>query len=231
VHYIDVVTTIPPDTCFSEQHPCSTRKAIDCMRELMRLSKDLFGGFSSEGCMDFSLGELDYSLYNRFTAFLPSAPDNAFVDQYIPMLELTYHGIVLYNPYTETVNYTLKGADCATTFALYGGIPTFYYYSKFCGEGRSNWMGETDLTCDDDEQLRWGVSRIKQALDEYTRHAERQLEFMSSYEKLQNGLMAIRYEDGGGVCANYTDNELLFEGNVIAPHSYIYFDKENKIEI
>ena len=149
--------------------------------------------------MDFALGGLDYSLYNRFRPFGVSIPGNRFADRYIPLWELIYHGITLYNPCADTVNYPMKKADAAVTYALLGGLPTFYYYSKFCGEGKRNWMGETDFVCDDEDQLKESVSLIKQSWDEYRSRWDGQFAYMKSYEELENGLRVIRYEDGTGV--------------------------------
>ena len=221
VHYVDVLSIIMPDACFSEAHPCSTREGIEYMKEIMRLSHSLFGGFSSEGGMDFALGELDFSLYNRFPSFSATPPTETFVDAYIPLWELTYHGITLYNSCAETVNYTVKGRDAEVTAALLGGMPAFYFYSKFRSAGSSNWMGEIDLLCDDDEQLAGSVSAIKRAYERYFHCADRQLVYMRSYEVSDNGLAVVTYEDGSVSVGNYTDGTLEYKGRYIPAHTCV----------
>lgn len=225
MHYIDVLSIVHPDACFSEKHPCSMREGYAYMREIMKMTTELFGGFSSEGSMDFTLGDLDYSLYNRFRAFGGSLPGDRFADIYIPFWELIYHGITLYNPCAETINYPIKQANAAVTYALLDGVPSFYFYSKFCGEGKSNWMGETDFLCDTAEQLAHSVSMIKGAWDEYNRFADRHLVYMESYEELENGLRVVQYEDGSCTVGNYSDFEQAYESHVIPPHSYRSIEK------
>lgn len=222
VHYVDVLSTAYPDACFSKEHFCSTGEGIERMKAIMRLSRELFGGFSSEGAMAFSLGELDFSLYDRFEEFTALPPEEPLADAYIPFIELAYHGVLLYNPCSQTVNYPLKSGDEAATVALLGGLPTFYFYSRFCGEGRGNWMGESDLTCDSDDELRESVSKIKTAWEEYRKYADRQLVYISSYESFGNGLAAVTYEDGSTVVANYSDGTLEYKGNAVPPHGYRY---------
>ncbi len=221
LHYIDVLSTILPDVCFAQAHPCTLREAIASMRTIMQLSHTLFGGFSSEGGMDFSLSELDFSLYQTFAAY--QAPPCGFADRYFPLWELTYHGIVLYNPSSTTVNYGLKTPDDAVTVALYGGRPTFYYYSRFCtGQNARNWMGETDLTCDTPEELANGVAAIKRAQDAYEPFARLQKVYMHSYRVLANGLREICYENHARVLGNYTDLPLADDktDTIVDAHSY-----------
>ncbi|UKI36867.1 MAG: hypothetical protein L6V93_00900 [Clostridiales bacterium] len=46
--------------------------------------------------------------------------------------------------------------------------PTFYFYSKFMNGGKhDNWLGETDLRFDNEEEMKRNVSLIKEAYDEY----------------------------------------------------------------
>lgn len=221
LHYIDVLSILTPYTCFSPQHPCTMREAIGCMDEIMQTSQELFGGFSSEGGMDFSLGRLDFSLYQSF-ADSQVAPAG-LIDQYVPLWELTYHGIVLYNPFTGTVNYGLKGPDEAVSVYLYGGRPTFYFYSKF-GE-RNNWMGDIDLTCDGEEDLRRSVAVIRKTQDDYAPFAALQNVYMTGYRETADGLREIRYENGARVVANYTGEEKRDDvtQEAIAGHSYRLF--------
>ena len=220
LHYIDVLSIVDPDACFHKDHPCSTREGYEYMREIMRVTTELFGGFASEGGMDFALGELDFSLYNRFKGcFLPS--HRSFVDRFIPFYELIYHGIVLYNSSSTTVNYPIKSSDEANTVRLLGGLPAFYLYSKF-KSGGDNWMGEVDLTCDDHEQIRQSVAAIKAAYDVYC--PERQFSFIRSFDIVKDGLYAVTYEDGYCVVGNYTDDELEYSGVLVSAHSFIEFE-------
>ncbi len=209
IHYIDVITIETPRPCFNPAHPCSMKEAMDYNLRIMRYASDLFGGFSSEGCMDYTLGVLDYSLYGYFDR----AVESPLFDGAIPMWELMYHGITLYNYSSKTVNYTIKASQERIDALLFGGSPTFYFYSKFVDTAGANWMGETDLLCDSDEQLERSVAAIKRACDEYD--ADRQFVYMKSFRRLDNGLAVVTYEDGVTVVGNYNEKDAVYNGVTI----------------
>ena len=48
----------------------------------------------------------------------------------------------------------LQIALLAPERVMRGGKATMYFYSKFRTGGEKNWMGENDLTCENDEALR-----------------------------------------------------------------------------
>ena len=134
--------------------------------EIIRYTQTLFEGFSSEGCMDFALPHLDYGLYVTFgNGFGVKAVP--ICDRFLPFFEVAYHGILLYNPMSTTVNYPIKDKNERLTLYLRGGKPSMYYYSKFRTGGAKNWMGETDLICNTEEELRKSVACIKRAAEEY----------------------------------------------------------------
>lgn len=221
--YTDVLSMVTPDICFSEQHPCNTAIGIDCMNEIMKKATEEFGGFSSEGCMDFCDSRLDFSLYNTFRD--PAENPTGMADHYVPLTELIYHGIFLYNPSSVTVNFPIKEANDGVYAALLGGRPTFYYYSRFC-DGARNWMGETDLTCDDREQLEKSVKIIKETYDRYREIADKQAVFLQSYTVLENGLKLMTYEDGTVVAGNTSDSSLCYKDITVPANSWQVFEKE-----
>jgi hypothetical protein len=71
-------------------------------------------------------------------------------------------------------------------------------------------MGETDLLANDEKQLRESVAAIKRACDEFD--AERQLVYMKSFERLDNGLCVVTYEDGVTYVGNYSENDAVYKG-------------------
>lgn len=221
--YTDVLSITDPDICFDSRHPCNTPDAIDCMRSIMKTAAKEFGGFSSEGCMDFCDGELDFSLYNTFKD--PQERPIRMADRYIPLTELIYHGIFLYNPSSVTVNHAIKEPNAGVFAALLGGRPTFYYYSRFC-TGAVNWMGETDLTCDNQEELEASVRVIRETCDRFRPIAEKQTVFWHSYSASEEGLLWVTYQDGTVVAANPTDSPLLCQNTRIPAHSWQIFKKD-----
>ena len=228
-HYIDCLTNMRPDVCFNPKHPSTLRNSIKRLREIMLVAQREMGGFSSEGCRDFALGELDFSLYNSFRSnILPFSNGNdGLVDEVIPLIELIYRGIMLYNPSSATVNYTLKNPDAAAALALFGGRPAMYFYSSFVTPKETpwlgigdRWMGNEQLTCNGEEDLRRSVEAIKRAQDEYLEFCDRQTVFIHSYTQLKDGVAVVRYEDGVEIAANFTDEVFEYCGAPLAAHSY-----------
>ena len=220
LHFTDVISIEMPDDCHAEGHPSTTENGIFYTQKIIEYTRGLFGGFSSEGCMDFALKDLDFGLYATF--------GNGFgkkkipvADRYLPLFEVAYHGTVLYNPTATTVNYTAQPPEERLSMILRGGKPAMYFYSKFRTGGQKNWMGENDLTCENDEALRWSVARIKEAADEQTVFADKQLLFMRRYDILEDGIEIATYEDGSRVVGNFSDSAKDFEGNTVAPWGYL----------
>lgn len=219
LHFTDVISIIEPDDCHSPNHPSSTANGIIYAQKIIEYTRGLFGGFSSEGCMDFALKNLDFGLYVCFgdgfgKKIVPIA------DRLIPFFEITYHGTLLYNPTSPTVNYTIKDARERLTLYMRGGKPAMYYYSRFRTGGAANWMGEIDLVCTSDDELRASVAKIKEAAEEYAPHADRQLVYMSRYDYLDSGLEVAAYEDGSRVVGNFTEEDIEFEGATIPALDY-----------
>lgn len=221
VHFTDVISIVVPDSCHAKEHPCYTKEAVEIAQTIIRETRELMGAFSSEGTMDFALKDLDYGLYVSFgdgfgKRVIP------FGDCLIPFFELTYHGTVLYNPISPTVNYRIKDARERLLYHLRGGKPTFYIYSKFRTGGQKNWMGETDLTADGEEDLRASVSYIAKAAQEYLPRADRQFIYMRNYEVLDGGIEVATYEDGCRVVGNFSDVDAVYDGHVIPAQDVLY---------
>ena len=143
-------------------------------------------------------------------------------DEYIPLWELIYHGIMLSTPCTQTVNYTAKSPKEAVVAQLLNGKPTFYFYSRFCGDGMANWMGEDDLTCGTKEELERSVSLIKEAYDRYCAGgADRQFSYIRSYEQPKDDLYVVTYENGDCLIGNMSDREQTYAGKKFPPYGIL----------
>lgn len=199
LHYIDVMSVVPLRRCYDKNHPSNEQETLACYKKIMKLCHRLFGGFASEGTFDFCAEFLDFGLY----VLWPPVPDDMF-DTEIPLWEIVYHGIMLYNPTTDTVNYPIKNEDNRLKVLEYGGRPSFYFYSKFLeGSKQDNWLGKEDLVCDTEEQLKYSVSKIKEAYDEYNEYAYLQTEFIEKHEEIQPGVFDVTYSNGDTVRADY----------------------------
>ena len=220
IHFTDVISIVEPDTCFAPNHPCYTKDGVKFAQEIIHETRELMGAFSSEGVMDFTLKDLDYGLYVSFGDGF-GQKTYPVIDQYIPFFELIYHGTFLYNPISPTVNYPIKQARDRLIFTLRAGRPSFYLYSKFRTGGMANWMGETDLITDTDEDLRRSASIIAEGAKAYLPFADRQHIYMKEYENLGNGIEAVTYEDGVTIVCNFSKEALDYNGVTIPAEQYV----------
>jgi len=222
LHFTDVISIVVPDVCHAVNHPCTTADGIIYAQRIMEYTRDLFGGFSSEGCMDFSMKYLDYGLYVTFgDAFRRIEPP--ICDRYIPMFELIYHGITLYNPMSATVNYVVKDPASRLMANMNGGRPTFYFYSSFKSGGAVNWMatGSADLTSGTDAELDRSASIVAEGEREYRALRDRQLLFMNRYDFITDTLHVATYSDGSRMVGNYSDTPATYEGVEITAYGYV----------
>lgn len=205
LHYIDELTAVIPEKCCDKNHPVSRKTAWEYYRKLALLARSLFGGYQSEGYMDYMNDCVDAVLYTGVES-MPCHRHNPLFDEGIPFWQLVYHGIVMSNPTSQTVNYTIKDEKQHLKFIEYGGRPLMYFYSKF-GDDR-NWMGDLDLHCADDSETDKSVEAIKKAYDEYEKYKYLQYEFMDSHNKLSEGVYRTVYSDGTTVTVDYNSNSI-----------------------
>ncbi len=213
-HYIDVITTVFPRACYDEKHPVTKRETVALWNRILRLARDEFGGISSEGAFDFSAPELDFGLYVSF-----GLKDSSFADECIPLWQLTYHGYVLSNPYSKTVNPTERDL---LKIAEYGGRPTFYYDSKFVTPEKGkdvNWMGEDDFHCHKKEDSESSAAYIARVYHWYEGIRYLQLIPMQQHEILENGARKITYENGDVVTVDYQAGTASLNGKQMLPLS------------
>ena len=191
-HYIDVMSVVPLRECYDKNHPCTKAQTLEHYEKIMQISHENFGGFASEGAFDFASKYLDYALYVSWA----NLENNILFDEEIPLWQLVYHGIILANPSTVTVNYPIKGEASRKKLMEYGGRPSFYIYSKFMNGGEiDDWLGSEDLFCATEEQMKYSVSKIKEAYDEYKKMSHLQLEYMTSHKK-SDGNFEVAYSNG-----------------------------------
>ncbi len=199
LHYIDVYSVVEPRTCYSADHPMTKEGFADWTLKIFESAQKKIGGLGSEGGFDYCVKNLDFGLYISFydpsTVQDESSPDrrynprkklNPIFDRHVPFWQIVYHGIVLSNPYSATVNYTIKDPVTRLKLIEFGGRPVFYYYSSFMAKG-SNWMGDTDLICDTDRDLIESVRKIKEGWDEFQTMKHLQFEFMDAIPRTAGG--------------------------------------------
>lgn len=207
LHYIDVMSAVPLRWCFDEKHPLNSKQTLEYYNKIMNMCHDLFGGFSSEGVFDFCAKYLDYGFYVAFPKI-----DDDMLDEEIPLWEIAYHGIILYNTSTTTVNYCIKDKNSRLKLYESGGRPSFYIYSKFLEGGSSdNWLGKEDLTLTTDEELQFSANKIAAAYEEFKKYRHLQTEFIVKHRELSEGIFETAYSNGEKIVVDY--NSGYFELN------------------
>lgn len=221
LHYHDVYSIYPPQVCHSPSHPCDVNQSIDWCARQMSSTKAAIGGVQSEGPFDHFIGDLDYALYVNFYPLEENdLKKHPLADRIVPFWELVYHGIALYNPFTGTLNATVKAPHKRLKLVEFGGRPLFVWYANFVS-GNGNWMGKEDLTCETDDALIRSVAAIKRGADEYLSLADLQLSFMDDHRELAPGVSLTAYSDGTRIVVNFGDSPFAFEGREVSAKSWI----------
>lgn len=225
LHYIDVITILQPPRCFDPNHPCTPRESAFWFDRILESCKDHIGGVSSEGAFDFACGNLDYVLYVYFGGL--SGKANRMHDRLIPIWQLVYNGIIMNNPFTETVNAAAKDRFIQTKLAEFNGRPAYYFYSKFKTNNK-NWMGDIDLTCGTDEELKQAVAAIKKGADAYAARSDLQFEFMEAHDQIAPDVFLTGFSNGAETVSNYGKTAFTYKGKAIEPQGYALFREGEK---
>lgn len=207
LHFIDELTACMPEKCYDEKHGISRREAWEYNRKLAILSRELFGGFQSEAWYDYMNKDVDYVMYTNFAFRIKPTERAPLFDRDIPLWQIIYHGIVLSNPSSHTVNYNLKGKKYFLKMLEQGGRPLMYLYSKF-GEEK-NWMGDIDMRCATEEEMTECIGAMKDACDFIEKYGYLQYEFIDSHDEIADGVFKTVYSDGTVVTVDY--NEETYE--------------------
>ena len=215
-HYIDVISTVAPRECNDPDHAVTCGECAKTWRRILRYGKEVFGGISSEGTYDYAVNELDFGLYAAFH-LISNRP--SISDETIPLFPLVYHGIVLYNPSAETVNFPVKPRLNQLKFYEYGGCPAIYYYANF--HQKHHWMGTDDFLMDTPEQLRETVGLIRAEMVRYETVADLQYTFMEHHEKVTDGLFRITYANGVQMLVNYNEKPMRCGAVTVPPQDFI----------
>ena len=77
-------------------------------------------------------------------------------------------------------------------------------------------MGNEDLVCSTDEELRHSVAKIKEGYDVYQKLKHLQLEFIDSHDELAPGVFRTSYANGEKVYVNYNAATVVVD-NVTVP--------------
>ena len=224
IGYFDVVTICEPQPCHDPRHPCTQADGARYWGACAAISRRELGGFSSESSNDYFASNLDYVLYAYFGDPTRIEKDHStgkgIAKQVVPIWQIVYNGIIANNPFTTTINPTIKDRYSQLKAIEFSARPSFYFYSKFRTSG-SNWMGDEDLGCDTDEQLSWSVSKIREAYVEYEKLKHLQLEFIENHEILSPGVVCVTYSNGERLFVNYNSSPAKVRGFTVPAQDYL----------
>lgn len=207
-HYIDCLTVIAPRKCYDRRHPLNKKQWTEWMNRFFEEAKKRFGSISSEGGMDFAAGILDFGLYSAWKVL--GVKERAIVDEFVPLWQLVYHGIMLYNATTETVNYPVKGMANHLKQYEYGGRPSAYCFSRF-QSGNVDFLGLEDIVLGKGEETRIAAEKIAEMDREYREYYSTVNAFMDKHEKLSEGVFRTSYSNGVKVVCNYNDGSITVQ--------------------
>ena len=196
MHYIDVISVVRPYYCYDKKHPATRKDTAILWKEMLKYSRELFGGCASEGSYDIVAEDIDFALYCGFMKF--KRPQLDFTFKYIPLWELVYHGAVMACPSSELVNVGIIEKDMQLKFIEFGGRPAMYIHSRFVKESkdRGNWMGDDDLYLTTDADMERTVSVLKKTVDFYEPLKKFQTQKMLEHKQITDDIVKITYENG-----------------------------------
>lgn len=197
-HYIDVFTAVQPYRCCDPAHPANTKEQAAYQLEIVKRCHELFGGFSSECCMDHLLGYVDYINYvaapMRNKRQAEAAGKRSVMDRFVPFFELAFHDVVLANP--DKVTQGVLSLEDNLTLVEYGGRPIFY------------WFNEKNLPA------------IVKAWEQFKTLRHLQLEEMVEHKVLAEGFVRVTYASGDRVYVNHTAKAQSADGVSVPPQDF-----------
>jgi len=218
LHYMDVVSIVPPQPCYDPNHYCNKKQSAYYSNEIMKLAKQIFGGAQSEGGFEHVDANTDYALYISFK-MLGKQPSIA--DKIVPIWQIVYHGIILSNPSSETVNYRAKDQKTIMKALEFGARPTFYLYSAFFEAGKKkNWMGDIDIRCGTQQEFDAAVDAIAKGYEDVKKYSYLQLEYLDDHREIAKDVFRCTYSDGSEMVFNYSSSPFVYGEIEIAPMSY-----------
>ncbi len=209
MHYIDVLSVITPYYCHDKNHPATRKDTSLLWKEMLKYSRELFGGCASEGSRDNVAEDIDFALYCGFMKFKNLQIN--FTYKLIPLWELVYHGAIMACPSSDLVNVGIVERNMQLKFIEFGGRPAMYIHSRCINESpdhHGNWMGDDDLRLTNDEEMARTVSVLRQVVDFYEPLKKFQTQKMLEHKQLTDDIVKITYENGS-IYVNYGEEAVI----------------------
>ncbi|MBR0300568.1 MAG: hypothetical protein IJQ93_09665 [Bacteroidales bacterium] len=222
LEFVDVMALVTPHECYDPAHPLNRRQAAEYANRMLDGLRGMFGGSQSEGCHYFAARSVDFAMYSSMKMDFPRKKE--IIDSYVPLWQIVFHGYILSNPASETVNYNIKSPEFKLRFIEAGGRPLYYFYSKFMSNG-NNWMGDKDLSYESPEDLQNSVKVIKDGYEEYRKLSHLQYETLDDHCEIAPGVTRSIFSDGTQIVCNYTGTPFVVNGQIIGAENYFVFEQ------
>ena len=227
LHFIDVLSCVPPRTCYDKKHPLNGKQAAKYAYLHLKDAAKKIGGVQSEGSFDHVANILDYIMYVTFQDVKNGAKTKGLVDCYVPIWNIVYNGIILNNSATCTINYAAKSIDEKMKLIEYGGRPTFYLYSAFKDNG-ANWMGIIDLNYKTKEDKEFALKAIKEGYDYLNKYSYLQYEFLDKHEKIADDVYLSTYSNGDKAICNYSYKDFIYDNKTVKARDFLIISNSQK---
>ena len=205
IHYSDVMSIVPPRRSYDEKFPMTPKDFSESCDRTFLAMQQIFDGSASEGGTEHNIKYLDYALYPQMNPNKYNE-DEEWMGENIPLWAIIFHGILLYNSTTETVNYGLKSLDKKITQMLYGARPVGYCFVDFMSNN-AIW-GKEDLRWRENEKPTEVAKEIAKMYHEYIDELkDLQTVFISRHDFLEGGRSRVTYEDGTKIIVDYNTNK------------------------
>jgi len=220
VHYSDVLSIIGPRACYDPKHPQTRRQDAEAATRILASAQKIFGGAQSEGSLDFTAPALDRLLYVDCDKWLPLMK-RPYVDACVPLYETVYHGVLLYNLSTETVN-SQPGEAAYLRAIEYGAAPLTYFYGHFLLDASKNWLGKNDYRYDDAASLKQIVTGLRRVYEDVEQLKHLQMQFIEGHRQIADEVFETAYGNGHRVVVNYREQpHTLLSGSVVPARGWL----------
>ncbi len=231
IHFTDCLSTTGLKVCWDPAHPHTKKEMAEWRVRILRKGKELFGGVQCEGPFDFAAGVLDRVLYIESPlAGLMSRP---YVDESVPLYEMVFHGILLYNVTGESIN-ALPGSALYLRNLAFGGMPYFYFYRHFATKNYlpgtntpvQGKFATSDYTLD---RLPEEVAGMKHSVNELIGtlgHLQRC--FMTEFVRYSEYVTRTDYSNEESVFVNTGDSEWSENGIHLSPKSFLLVGRQSE---
>ncbi|MBR0459655.1 MAG: hypothetical protein IJJ26_10505 [Victivallales bacterium] len=227
-HFTDCLSTIGLSVCWNEKHPITKAECAEWRCKILAMAKEKMGSIECEGCFDFALGVLDRCFYIQTDSGRPGHSallSRDYVDEIVPLYEMTYHGILLYNICRDSINAVPKSWTYLQNLA-FGGLPSFYFYSSF---STKHWTPDGRPVAIKGRPRDFSMFDLEQEASD-VRHSEvdyvetlgdLQTQFFTDYRKLSEDVTCSHYSDGSRVYVNRGSTDAVLEGVTVPANGFV----------